>query len=51
MVRGIFIFAIGFLFLCVLYAVVRLRTTPEDEVKERRRAASDRRGGQPGDTP
>ncbi|MGH9032471.1 MAG: hypothetical protein ACRDY4_06330 [Acidimicrobiia bacterium] len=50
MVRWIVSFAIVLFFLCILYYVVRLRTTPEDEIKESRREASDRRRGQAGDT-
>jgi hypothetical protein len=48
MVRWVVSFAVGFVFLCVLYYVVRLRTTPEDDIKQRRREASDRGGGQSG---
>ena len=51
MVRFIVSFAIGFVFLCVLYYVVRLRTTPEDEIKEHRRETSDRRRGGAGGAP
>jgi len=48
MVRWIVSFMIGFVFLCVLYCVVRLRTTQEDEIKEQRHQASHRRRGPSG---